>query len=133
MSPSQVVPDLPIEAFDKEALVNRNPHRDFAAVQASRPDYDLERTWNISKTPAPHWQPGDGATGTHWQGRKSISIDPYEPGRTTNLNYKLFTSACVPRPIAIVSTVSADGKTRNLAPFSYWQNVCSDVRSFGQP
>lgn len=35
-------------------------------------------------------------------------------------------SSTVPRPIALVSTISADGKSTNLAPFSYFQNVCDD-------
>lgn len=43
-------------------------------------------------------------------------------------NYKLMISSTVPRPIALVSTISADGKSSNLAPFSYFQNVCDDVR-----
>lgn len=39
--------------------------------------------------------------------------------------YKLLVGAVVPRPIALVSTVSADG-ARNLAPFSFFNVVCSD-------
>ncbi|KAH8883613.1 hypothetical protein GQ53DRAFT_771581 [Thozetella sp. PMI_491] len=118
--------DLPVEAFDKEALVQRNPHTDFAATEASRPDYSQEMSWTLSKTPAPKWQAGEGAIDEHWKDQKFVTIDPFEPGRPSNLNYKLFVSTTVPRPIAIVSTITADGKTRNLAPFSYWQNVCSD-------
>jgi flavin reductase (DIM6/NTAB) family NADH-FMN oxidoreductase RutF len=38
--------------------------------------------------------------------------------------YKLFTATAVPRPIAWVSTVSADGQP-NLAPFSFFTPVCS--------
>ena len=38
--------------------------------------------------------------------------------------YRLLTSIIVPRPIAWVSTVSADG-TRNLAPHSYFNGVSS--------
>ncbi len=38
--------------------------------------------------------------------------------------YRLMTSLVAPRPIAWVSTVSADGR-HNLAPFSYFQAVCS--------
>jgi flavin reductase (DIM6/NTAB) family NADH-FMN oxidoreductase RutF len=41
-------------------------------------------------------------------------------------NYKLMISTTVPRPIALVSTVSVDGQSTNLAPFSYFQNVCAD-------
>ncbi|KAH8678270.1 hypothetical protein BX600DRAFT_507229 [Xylariales sp. PMI_506] len=123
---SSVKSDLPIEAFDKEALVQRNPHHNFSEVEASRPDYDSNNEWKMSKTPAPGWQPGDGAVDERWQNKKFLTIDPFEPGRPMNLNYKLFVSTTVPRPIAIASTITADGKTRNLAPFSYWQNVCTD-------
>lgn len=35
-------------------------------------------------------------------------------------------SSTVPRPIALVSTISKDGKIENLAPFSYFNNVCND-------
>jgi flavin reductase (DIM6/NTAB) family NADH-FMN oxidoreductase RutF len=38
--------------------------------------------------------------------------------------YQLMTDLVAPRPIAWVSTIAADG-TRNLAPFSYFQAVCS--------
>ncbi|MBI5766448.1 MAG: flavin reductase family protein [Verrucomicrobia bacterium] len=39
--------------------------------------------------------------------------------------YAWMTSTILPRPIAWVSTISADGKT-NLAPFSFFQGVCSN-------
>ncbi|HEY1794366.1 MAG TPA: flavin reductase family protein [Opitutaceae bacterium] len=39
--------------------------------------------------------------------------------------YRWMTSTILPRPIAWVSTVSADGRT-NLAPFSFFQGVCSN-------
>lgn len=38
--------------------------------------------------------------------------------------YRLMTDLVAPRPIAWVSTVNGDGQ-RNLAPFSYYQAVCS--------
>lgn len=48
--------------------------------------------------------------------------------------YRLMTSLVAPRPIAWVSTLDADGRG-NLAPFSYYQAVCSRppmiVLSFG--
>lgn len=46
------------------------------------------------------------------------SIDPRDM-------HKLLIGSVVPRPIAFVSTVSADG-VRNLAPFSFFNVVCSD-------
>ncbi len=39
--------------------------------------------------------------------------------------YALLTSLVVPRPIAWISTSMADGRC-NLAPFSYYQALCSD-------
>ncbi|HTL08014.1 MAG TPA: flavin reductase family protein [Chitinophagaceae bacterium] len=39
-----------------------------------------------------------------------------------DIRYKLLTGSVVPRPIALVSTISPDGKT-NLAPFSYFNIV----------
>lgn len=116
---------VPIEAPDKEALVNRNPHRNFAAVQAARPDYDATSTWTPSKTPRPDWKYGDGANNKDWQNHDSIEIDPDEPGRTSNLNYKLMISSVVPRPIALFSSISPTG-VQNVAPFSYFQTVCAD-------
>lgn len=38
--------------------------------------------------------------------------------------YQWMTRVIVPRPIAWVSTISAEGKT-NLAPFSFFQGVCA--------
>jgi flavin reductase (DIM6/NTAB) family NADH-FMN oxidoreductase RutF len=42
-----------------------------------------------------------------------------------NSIYKILTGAVVPRPIAWVSTLDADGKP-NLAPFSFFNAVCSN-------
>ena len=40
-------------------------------------------------------------------------------------NHKIMIGSILPRPIALVSTVSLDGKN-NLAPFSYFNGVCSN-------
>ncbi|RDW82924.1 flavo protein-like protein oxygenase [Coleophoma crateriformis] len=188
----------PLEAFNKEALIKRNPHADFAAVQASRPDFAPNQVWTWSKTPNPAWEIGDGANpGAEWRGKEMVHIDPNAEGREgswdfgfvfvvavlllfwglpfsmlckwksgsengifeelmalslelhaeyTNWgtptswsarltftwgakvtsNYKIMISSTVPRPIALVSTVSKDGISTNLSPFSYFQNVCQD-------
>ncbi len=68
--------------------------------------------------------PGDAAT-CRWGappharilGRMRIDFDPEAMGRTPF--YKLLTSVVVPRPIAWVATVSANG-TANLAPHSFF-------------
>ena len=120
------MPEATVEAYDKESLVKRNPHADFPGVEASRPDYDPTNFWIPTKTPAPRWKPGDGALNRDWEGKKLIAIDPHAPGRTYNQNYKLMISTTLPRPIALVSTISADGKCQNLAPYSYFNNVTAD-------
>ncbi|RDW71583.1 flavo protein-like protein oxygenase [Coleophoma cylindrospora] len=117
----------PLEAFNKEALIKRNPHADFAAVQAARPDFAPNQAWTWSKTPNPAWEIGDGANpGAEWRGKEMVHIDPNAEGREVTSNYKLMISSTVPRPIALVSTVSKDGTSTNLSPFSYFQNVCQD-------
>jgi flavin reductase (DIM6/NTAB) family NADH-FMN oxidoreductase RutF len=124
MAPTKLSNGL-TEAFDKEALVKRNPHADFPAVQASRPDYDSSQNWRWSKTPNPTWQPGDGSSSSTWKTKKLLVIDPKDPSRTANANYKLSISSTVPRPIALVSTITTEG-VYNVAPFSYFNAVSVD-------
>ncbi|KAF1815654.1 hypothetical protein P152DRAFT_410680 [Eremomyces bilateralis CBS 781.70] len=124
MAFSQIT-NLHVEAFDKEALVQRNPHAEFPAVEASRPDYDPSKFWEYSKTPKPNWKPGSGSICDAWKSHTLIAIDPDSPNRTQNQNYKLMISSTVPRPIALVSTVSREG-VHNLAPFSYFNTVSVD-------
>lgn len=45
---------------------------------------------------------------------------------SANATYHIMTQAIVPRPIAWVLTQNTDGKTTNLAPFSYFTAVSSD-------
>ncbi|MEU8651954.1 flavin reductase family protein [Streptomyces sp. NPDC048737] len=40
--------------------------------------------------------------------------------------YRLLTAVVVPRPIAWVSTLAADGSTANLAPHSFFTVACTD-------
>lgn len=119
--------DKQIEAPNPEPQIQRNPHADFAIVEKTRPIFNNDTGVEFTKTPNPSWRAGDGASDEDWQSHKSITIDPYEEGRGPWLNYKLLISATVPRPIALASTVSADGKTANLAPFSFWQCASTDV------
>jgi flavin reductase (DIM6/NTAB) family NADH-FMN oxidoreductase RutF len=66
-----------------------------------------------------------------------ISINPHSPERNLWDNYRLLISAIAPRPIALISTVSADGKSVNLAPYSYFNVIAHDpptfVVGFGNP
>jgi flavin reductase (DIM6/NTAB) family NADH-FMN oxidoreductase RutF len=52
-----------------------------------------------------------------------LTADPSaQPALAT---YKLMTGSIVPRPIALVSTISAEGIT-NLAPFSFFNAICAE-------
>ena len=72
----------PVEAPDKEALIARNPHADFPAVEASRPDFDPSSVWTPSKTPKPQWDYGCGASFDFPRDAGKLQIDPQAPGRT---------------------------------------------------
>ena len=133
-----------------EKQLQRNPHPDFKKVEASRPPYNSS-DFRYTKTPNPNWKFGDGANhlyctsstngtfksnGTNGDKcvspseQKHIPINPYALNRPPTLNYKLLISAIVPRPIAFLSTRSADGKTTNLAPFSYFSVIGHDPPLF---
>ena len=95
---------------DAEKSIGRNPHPDFAKVEASRPDWDENRSFNYTKTPKPGWKLGEGANdGGESVKKDHIQIDPYEEGRPAGANYKLLISAIIPRPIGFLSTRSEDG------------------------
>ncbi|KAI9172576.1 hypothetical protein HJFPF1_02082 [Paramyrothecium foliicola] len=112
--------------------MKRNPHGDFKTVEAARPDWDASSQFRHTKTVAPDWKFGDGANRLDPAAadKKHVVIDPYEEGRAVGFNYKLLISAITPRPIAFISTRSADGKTTNLAPFSYFNLVNHDPPLF---
>src|SRR5690348_3709819 len=68
----------------------------------------------------------DAVTASHVRRRwpKEAQVD-FDPAKLSDeLRAKLFLGLVVPRPIAVVSTVSRDGYL-NVAPFSYF-NVVSD-------
>ncbi|PRP82233.1 hypothetical protein PROFUN_06245 [Planoprotostelium fungivorum] len=93
----------------------------FKEVEATRPDW-VERSVTYTKTKNPNWKLGDGPTdGGECLSHKHIAIDPYEDGRPSQFNYKLLSSAIVPRPIGVSS---------NLAPFSHFQLVLHDPPIF---
>lgn len=104
---------------------------DFEKLQASRPEFRREREVTFTKPPSPEWKQGDGANdGGESLKKNHVEIDPYEEGRDASSNYKLLISGIVPRPIALVSTRSKDGKSTNLAPFSYSQVINHDPPLF---
>jgi flavin reductase (DIM6/NTAB) family NADH-FMN oxidoreductase RutF len=115
---------------DAEATVKRNPHPDFKAVEASRPPFNTSNKWHYTQTPSPSWKPGDGPNTKPTQQHAHREIDPYAEGRPVVHNYKLLISGIVPRPVGFVSTISSDGKTTNLAPFSFFNMISHDPPLF---
>lgn len=116
-----------------EKETQRNPRPDFKQVEASPPPYDASRTFQYIQPPCPDWTFGSGANAQHdaeKRAKRHIPIDPYGAGRAAASNYKLLVSAVVPRPVALLSTRSADGRLANLAPFSYFSVVCHDPPLF---
>ncbi len=108
-----------------------NTGDDFDKVQASRPDFQRDAGVKYSKPPKPDWKEGEGGNdGGESLNKNHIEIDPYQEGRHASSNYKLLISGVVPRPIALISTKSKDGKTANLAPFSYAQVINHDPPLF---
>ncbi|KAF2665756.1 hypothetical protein BT63DRAFT_434409 [Microthyrium microscopicum] len=117
---------------DAEKSIQRNPHPDFKAVEAGRPEWTSE-SFSYTKTKKPDWKYGEGGNddGESVNGKlKHVEIDPYAEGRMPQSNYKLLISAIVPRPVGFCSTVSADGKSSNLAPFSYFNLINHDPPLF---
>jgi flavin reductase (DIM6/NTAB) family NADH-FMN oxidoreductase RutF len=113
--------------------VRRNRHPDFKTVEASRPPFDASTTFTLTQTPNPNWSFGSGANNILTNSDRSHKhrvIDPHASGRPSAFNYKLLISAIVPRPIALLSTRSADGTTTNLAPFSFFSVIGHDPPLF---
>jgi hypothetical protein len=97
---------------DAEKAIGRNPHSDFKAVEAERPDWK-SATFSYTKTAKPDWQVASGGNDggkSIDESKKHLEIDPYGEGRAAASNYKLLISAIVPRPIGFCSTVSGDGE-----------------------
>ena len=116
--------------MDAEKEIKRNPHGDFKAVESSRPPFDTSTSFHFTQTPKPNWQPGSGPNEPSSLEKTHKQIDPYAEGRPVVHNYKLLISAIIPRPIGFTSTISADGKSTNLAPFSYFNMVNHDPPVF---
>ncbi|MCJ1448724.1 MAG: hypothetical protein MMC23_009241 [Stictis urceolatum] len=118
------------ERAQAEKEIKRNPHPDFKKVEGARPKFSSKQ-WTWTKTPDPNWKPGQGGNDNGASLTKNHrEIDPYAEGRPAALNYKLLISAITPRFIGFVSTRSRDGKSTNLAPFSYTTVVNHDPPVF---
>jgi len=117
--------------MDAEKSIQRNPHPDFKKVEASREPWNADLKWNVRQTVKPGWKLGDGANDDGASlNIPHVEIDPYEEGRPAVANYKLLISGMIPRPIGFISTRSKDGKSTNLAPFSYTQVINHDPPLF---
>ncbi|OIW22871.1 hypothetical protein CONLIGDRAFT_719699 [Coniochaeta ligniaria NRRL 30616] len=116
----------------REASIKRNPHPDFKAVEDLRPDWPhQDPSWMYTKTINPAWQFGQGSNdGGECLSKRHVEINPYEEGRPAVYNYKLMISGIVPRPIGFLSTIGKDGKSTNLAPFSFTNMVNYDPPLF---
>lgn len=69
---------------------------------------------------------GSAAGGPRRVELADMRID-YDPGSLgAGAFYRLLTAVVVPRPIAWVSTLAADGTTANLAPHSFFTVACTD-------
>ena len=101
---------------------NRRNHGNLGSTTRSKSGGTATITSGAS--PHPSWQPGGDRPQSCPYGADAttVSLTPAEvPGGT----YALFVSTVVPRPIALTSTISADGFV-NLAPFSYFGGVSHD-------
>ena len=117
------------KAGSEASFVSKHPN--FKEVEATRPDFDHKAPIKIVKSPNPSWKYGQGVNdggASLW--KKHVEIDPLAQGRPMMSNYKLLVSGIVPRPIGFISTLSADGRTSNLSPFSYFQVVDHDPPMF---
>ncbi|KAK7228019.1 hypothetical protein V2G26_000189 [Clonostachys chloroleuca] len=105
---------------------------DFEEIQASRPAFSHDEPITTTKHPDPQWSYGQGVN-RQSASEKDVShkeIDPYADGRPMVSNYRLLVSGIAPRPIGFLSTISSDKKTKNLAPFSYFQVIDHDPPMF---
>ena len=74
-------------------------------------------------SPNPTWKPGDKIDSPV---REMVTVDP--GAVTAHDFYKLMIGSIIPRPIALVSTLSKNG-VGNLAPFSFFNGVSSNPPS----
>ncbi|KAF2749399.1 flavo protein-like protein oxygenase [Sporormia fimetaria CBS 119925] len=116
--------------LNAEASMKSTPRPDFKTVEASRPAFNTSSKWHFTQTPQPNWKPSDGANDKSKSHFSHKEIDPSAPGRLPVQNYKLLISGIVPRPIGFVSTLSEDGKSTNLAPYSFFNMISHDPPLF---
>ena len=140
LTPSESIPKLSPSLSQMSRSKTRgsqfgfvDQHPNFKKAESSRPDFNhnLHPT-AVTKSPNPDWRFGSGVkNGVDTEMEKSfVDIDPYAEGRPMMANYRLLVSGVVPRPIGFLSTVSGDGKSENLSPFSYFQVIDHNPPTF---
>lgn len=104
----------------------------FNEIQSKRPNFDHSGTpIEVTKSPYPDWEYGQGVPdGGVSASKNHVEIDPYASDRPMVNNYRLLVSGIAPRPIGFISTISGDGETKDLAPFSYFQVIDHDPPMF---
>jgi flavin reductase (DIM6/NTAB) family NADH-FMN oxidoreductase RutF len=102
---------------------------DFEKTQAGRPTFDPSRPIEVTKHPNPEWKYGQGTMDLD-ESKAHIEVDPYAAGRPMVHNYRLLVAGITPRPVGLISTISGDGETKNLSPFSYFQVIDHDPPMF---
>lgn len=104
----------------------------FDEIQAKRPKFVHSNTRiEVTRSPYPDWEYGQGVPDNGVSAsRNHVEIDPYAADRPMVNNYRLLVSGIAPRPIGFISTLSGDGKTKNLSPFSYFQVIDHDPPMF---
>ncbi|KAF8897036.1 hypothetical protein CPB84DRAFT_1681703 [Gymnopilus junonius] len=92
-------------------------------MSTSRPPFSFQSTFQFVDPPARNWRIGDGLPDVSKQWTEEVIKSPRKSWDLTDPekireSYRILTSAIVPRPIALVSTLSEDGQP-NLAPFRF--------------
>ncbi|OJZ90835.1 hypothetical protein ASPFODRAFT_125580 [Aspergillus luchuensis CBS 106.47] len=106
-------------------------HHNFHETESQRPNFDHNAPISVTKSSYPSWEYGQGVPDdNHSVSKTHHEIDSYAEDRPMVNNYRLLVSGIAPRPIGFISTGSSDGKTENLAPFSYFQVVDHDPPMF---
>ncbi|KAJ5295755.1 hypothetical protein N7508_010576 [Penicillium antarcticum] len=102
----------------------------FNEIQAARPDFNHSTSIEVTKSPNPNWNYGDGIPDNGASlAQEHYEIDPYAPDRPMIHNYRLLVSGIAPRPVGFLSTVNSKGE-KNLSPFSYFQVIDHDPPMF---
>jgi flavin reductase (DIM6/NTAB) family NADH-FMN oxidoreductase RutF len=100
--------------------------RPFKETEAERPAFDRERTFEMMQTPDTEFKAGQGLNNLPNAPKFAADAGAWRDIVPESLGlaerYKLLVTAITPRPIAFVSSMSAEGDY-NLAPFSYFNMV----------